>query len=132
MRWSRVGPAARKYLRAIGMGLDGLVDLCRKRRVSQVNMGGHKRSTSSVRKFFLAADCVTYVAEAVSAELLDDSRVMLKLDYYRSVIADEFAYINTLTPYVWLRLGRLLDVNSIRVDVSFRRSIMSLTCCSVS
>ena len=91
--------------------MDGLVDYCRLQGVDQSYMGGHSRATPFVRRFLVVVAVPTYPMEMLQLEMFHDNCFMRRIEYLKSVVADEVDYIFGLSYYTWSRLADVVGFN---------------------
>ena len=79
-RWGKVGKSARFLLRALCVGLDNVVDLCKAGGTcSMENLNGFYRATPAVREYYICAGTSSRPCEALVLELLQDDRFLRRV-----------------------------------------------------
>ena len=129
-RWGKSGKSSRLFIRALCVGLDNIVDLCRASDcISMENLNGFYRATPPVRTYYIIAATSTRPAESLVLEFLEDDRFLKRAHELKQLIDEEFDYVMSLPDYCWQRLAAIAFSHDITMD-----SIRSLafSCMSVS
>lgn len=120
-RWLGAGPACRCMLRSMMVGLESLVRFVRAdRSVSDFHLGGFERLCAKSRIFIGVASLVSYIPEALQAELLEDPRVPMRVDALEASVREEAEWAMSLPEFFWSALAGVLGCSaaSLRHDVS--------------
>ena len=105
-RWVGVGSSCRSLTAALMLGLDSLVAGIRSNpKHSDFYIGGYARLGSEARRFVVIAALASYVPDALLKELMEDSRVPLRLEHLKSSIAQEMIFLSQLGMHVWEALA---------------------------
>ena len=105
-RWCGTGPSQRRLLLSCMAGVDGLVDIAKQStHVSGEDLNSFFRKSSDVMRFACVASLSTYPQEQVCLELLNDDRLALRLNEFKSLHNEEISYVMSLDFFVYESLA---------------------------
>ena len=105
-RWVSVGSSCRSLTAALMLGLDSVVACIRSNpKNSDYYIGGYARLGAEARRFVVIAALASYVPDALLRELMEDSRVPLRMEHLKSSIAQEMSFLSQLGIHVWEALA---------------------------
>ena len=100
-RFLTVGPSCKALVSSCMLGLSHMIHWLRKtKHVSEYYIHGWDRLTTDVWQVALLGSLGSGVAESLMAELLEDDRVMLRLDALHECVAMELQAVSLLSPQV--------------------------------
>ena len=112
-RWTKVGLAGRLFLRALLVGLDGLVKLSEQNdAICKWHLAGYfKRSTKAVRVYSAVAAVAGRPTESVLFDLMQDDRFLQRADHCWEILCDEFQYLVALPDSFYSTVAEAVKVS---------------------
>lgn len=113
-RWCTIGDSCRSLFASLALGLSGLVALVRSEpKTSDFYIGGFSNFDSGVALYTAVASVVANVCDAFLLALLEDDRVIRRLQELKDLVTDEVEWLINLSEVVWQDLaGLLTDVSA--------------------
>lgn len=108
-RWCTVGPSCRGVLASLAVGLERVVHLTRSDPAcTDYHLHGAERmQASGVRKYMAIAGLVSFVADAVLTEVMEDDRLAGRYDRLLDAQTEEISWLEGLPEFVWDRFAVL-------------------------
>ena len=99
-RWVKVGTCGRRYVRALMIGVDQLVEIAEADDgVTKWHLAGYrKRGSAAVRLYLCVAAFGSRPSEGLLVELMEDDRLLIHADRYWNVLFDEMFYLIAIAP----------------------------------
>jgi hypothetical protein len=108
-RWITIGPACRSLLWGLCVGLERLVAMTRADpKATDFHLHGFAKLSMDLKRYAVVASLVSYVPDAMLAEVVADDRVALMAEQLLEVLADEVSWVQSLPSFTWTRLISLL------------------------
>ena len=128
-RWCTLGKSCRQVIHAQLLGLNSLVQaVLDDKENKDYLIKGYRLLTPDVQEFITTAAFAAYPAEALLAELLEDDRLCLQLEYYQNRLKGEMNALIDMPGLVWELASDLCGDN---IGAKFLRSQV-LGCAHVS
>jgi len=114
-RWTKVGEAARLWLRSLLVGIDGIVKLTEQNdAVCRWHLAGYfKRSTSSVRVYLAVAAAAGRPSESMLFDLLQDDRFLQRADQCWQILCDELQYLFALPDSFYSTVAEAVKLSTV-------------------
>jgi hypothetical protein len=108
-RWCTIGDACRALVASLTVGLEPMVKKLRAdSKTSDWYLKGFSRLSEVTKKFAVVASVAANVCDGVLLELLQDDRVVLKLDVLQRAVTEEVQGIADLSDGIWSRLAAIV------------------------
>ena len=108
-RWCTIGPSCRALVGCLAVGLELLVATARKDpHTSDFYISGFSRLTPHVKQYAAIASFIAYVPDGFLGELLEDDRVALRVETFRTAMTEELGWLDRLAPLTWHRLAHVV------------------------
>lgn len=105
-RWCTAGPSCRALLGCLAVGLEHLVSSARKDpNTSDFYISGFSRLSPHVKMYIVRASFVSYVPDSFLQELMEDDRVVRRLDTFETTMVEELTWLDNLKPNTWARIA---------------------------
>jgi hypothetical protein len=112
-RWCRAGRSGRFLLRSLAVGTHCVAHMCLDDpECPNTKLNGYRRITPEIRKMCALMAFSARGAEALLVSLLEDDRLLLKVDEATNALADHITGIALLPDLVWQRLASLVGTGS--------------------
>jgi hypothetical protein len=112
-RWVTVGAACRALTLGLLTGLGSLVHaIVSDPSASKFHIGGFARIHGRVTAFVVKVGVVAYIPETFLAELLEDDRLVARLDPLGRALDEELSWVMRIKPAVWGLLGGGVEVRA--------------------
>jgi hypothetical protein len=111
-RWAGCGPAARKFVGSLCVGLSDLVQLVKQhgKNNDKSFIGAYDRCTGEVRKYLCIACFGSYPIEAFSLRMLEDDRFFRNGSRYWQEVQEELTYVSELPMFIFDELAAVIDL----------------------
>ena len=110
-RWLSFGSAARLHTVCMMTGLPKLIANIRKVSHTLYYLNGYAKITECHEKFLAQVALACRPVESVMAEMMEDSRVMRRLQEIKDIMIDELDYLANLPKFVWARIAEACGCN---------------------
>ena len=108
-RWLTIGPSTRSLNASLLTGVESLVTFSRQvRKCSEYYIHGFDRLSAEVRALSIVASLSSAVAESLLAEVLDDDRVMTRVEYLEEMVGLEWQALDSMPSEVWCIIGSIV------------------------
>ncbi len=119
-RWTTIGETAKVIVGSLRVGLEGLVHMIRQDpKSSDFHIGGFSRLTPELVHFCTVASVAAHVPDSILVDLLEDDRVARRIEALEETLADELAWVASLSESFWKRLA------SVEGKACFHRTLRS-------
>jgi len=108
-RWCTVGPCCRGLLGSLCVGLEAWVSMVRDdKNASDYYLKGASRLSLNMKHYCIFAAVVSYVPDAVLAELLVDDRLARHGARLQKLVMEEISWVGALDAFIWQRFSAVL------------------------
>ena len=105
-RFGTIGPSCRALLCSLLVGLEQLVAMTRSdEKATDFHLHGFVRLSCSIRRYLVIASIVAFVPDGLLVEALTDDRLVRRCDELEGILAEEVAWVQTISDSTWRRLA---------------------------
>ena len=130
-RWVKVGACGRRFVRALMVGVEQLVEIAEADDgVSKWHLAGFRKKGSAAVRLYLSVSALgARPSEGLLAELLNDDRLLLHSQQYWNVLHEEMVYISCIAPpLLYITVSALLGMDM----MSFKSHVLTVGLVSIS
>ena len=103
-----VGHVAKALASSIAVGLTHLADMIlADSKSSKYYINGLSRLSPEIRRYLVTATIASHPCDALMAEILEDDRVLRRLDHLKATFREETEWIASIGKFTWSRLASL-------------------------
>jgi hypothetical protein len=107
-RWCTAGPSCRGLAACLAVGLEPLVASARRDpETSDFYISGFARLSQKVKEYLLRVSLVSYVPDNFLGELMEDDRVVKRLEVFETALTEELTWLEDLKPNTWRRIASI-------------------------
>lgn len=106
-RWMTIGSVARSVIASVALGIEALVGMILKSDSSQYHIGGFARMSDEIRRYMMCASLAAHGCDNLLVEMLDDDRLLRRLQVLEDGFRQEVEWAASLPPSVFHRLGKI-------------------------
>ena len=109
-RWCSLGTPCRTFVAGLLTGLDSMVSHIRQDPASSdFHIHGYERLSPQKREFLVVAGLASYVPEAFLLELLEDSRIPMRLAAFQDCLQHEIQFLSKISLPAWSMLANVCE-----------------------
>jgi len=116
-RWCSVGTPCRTFVAALLTGFDSMVSHIRQDPASSdFHLHGYEKLSLQKKEFLVVAGLAAYVPEAFLLELLEDSRIPMRLAAFQDCLRDEAGFLARISLPVWSLLANVCGWSGLQLQ----------------
>ena len=113
-RWLSVGFSARALVASMLLGIRSLVDEIKRPAPEHCfYLNGFYRLQANVAEFVICAAIVARVRDAAHLELMEDARLLRRMQEVKEAVAEEMQWIASISDFVWITLRSVFQTTPV-------------------